>query len=216
MNVRTCWIVVIWLLVSGVSHAASPELFRRQAFNAAIIANAVNHYVALGEQAAKAELSALALDDSNPAMRTGDGPLSAADVASRVSWMCLILWPSKPGHSSRPPAFGALVAIDGHIRPEDFPLYPVVQSGISYFILADSYLVGGLPEKTAHYLADCEARGTFRSQPVAVPTRQEAKRDASMLRRSPAWMSGWALGAPLNDSKKSARAFIQAQADSIR
>lgn len=171
-------------------HADEPELFRRGDIDAAILADAINHYVAVGEERAKVELAALAPDVPDPVSKFGE--LSKADLANRVSYMCLILWPVKPGASRRPPGFGGLPFVDGHFGGSpDWPLFPVIMAGHSYFVLSDGYVLAGLPESPVHYLESCEGSGVFRTQPVTVPTRQQAERDLLELRNSKAWISAW-------------------------
>jgi hypothetical protein len=205
------------MLVSGVGCADTPELFLKHDFSPATLARTANHYIAIGEDAAKRELYELAPDDANPSIRLANGELSQADVASRVSWMCLILWPAKEGVVQRPPGYGALPFLDNHMQTPDWPLYPLVSVDASYFVLGDSYLVGGVPESPRHYLSECESRGAFRKEKIVVPTRAEAQSDLLKLRESPAWKKAWASPKPGEKGNPEALIwpFIEAQAKAI-
>jgi len=216
MKVKSLGLVA--LLSFGIAHADEPEIFQGKQFNAAMMAKAVNHYVAIGEPAAREELARLARRADQSAFQQHWAPITftGQDIASRVSWMCLILWPVRPGNESRPPMFGGLYAIEGHVKRESFPLYPVAQSGATYFVLADAYVLGGHPETASHFLADCESHGSFRRQPVAVPTRREAQRDVSMLRQSSGWTAPRMPGSSQDSWEQPAWAFIQDQANSIQ
>ncbi len=203
----------IWLGLAcfcGAGHAATPELFRSQRFDAAMIARAANHYVSIGEQASLTELNALASTDTRAPRRSA--PLGDDRLAQRVAWMCLILWPARPGQLQRPPTYGVLAGIEGHLSPKDWPLYPLVHSGGSYFVLGTDYMLAGLAEPPRLYLADCASKGVFRRVPVPVPTRAQAQADADALRRSASWQASW-FAFPELESK--VWRFIEAQADSI-
>ena len=180
----SCWL----LFASSASYADDPELFGSRHFNAAFIAEAVNHYVLIGEQRTKAELEALS-------PLAAYGPISYSrtltnlEAAERVSWMCLILW---PGKSQLPPLYGGLWDLQGRFDDQQqWPLYPVVQAGSSYFVLSTDYFIAGLAEPPRDYLHRCEARGPFRSETVPVPSRLQAERDLLQLRNSPPWIATW-------------------------
>jgi hypothetical protein len=57
--IRSTFFILLLTLQSG--RPAPPELFRQKSFTAATFAEAVNHFVALGEDAAIRELQGLAL-----------------------------------------------------------------------------------------------------------------------------------------------------------
>jgi hypothetical protein len=205
------------MAVCEAAVAGDPELFRVKKFDAAMIAEAVNHYVAVGEERTKAELEALSPNDLfSPEMKAG--MLSNEELAHRVSWMCIILWPAKIGSSQRPPGYGGLAYVEDRFdRKRDWPLFPVVNAGASYFVLSDSYILGGMAESPRHYLQACEAMGTFRTGTVQVPTRKQAEHDLLELRRSPTWTAAWSksLVGEKGNSELVVWYFLRQQADRI-
>ena len=208
------WAISCLACLCGTSRAATPELFQSHRFNAAMIAYAVNHFIGIGEKASIAELAALATSDANSWLFAR--PMDGDEMAQRVAWMCLILWPAKPGQVQRPPGYGVLLELDGHLSIKDWPVYPLAWSGHSYFVLGTEYAVGGHPEHPRDYLANCESKGIFRKVPVPVPTRTQAQLDASTLRQSRPWQAGWSFDhAAQSDLELKEWPFIKAQADTI-
>lgn len=198
------------------SRGEVPELFRDRSLNAAILAQAVNHFVALGETAATRELTALATDHDFKR----DNPDKEFDLAERVGWVCRILFQPKGSEPLRPPSYGALGLPFNTMPRTRWPLYPVAASGHSFFVLSEGYELAGLPENPKRYLAYCRAEGIFRKRRIPVPTRAEAQRDVSALRQSPAWKAikwkdrGQGFSYAMHEERT--WQFIQAQADSIK
>ena len=144
-----------------------------------MIADAVNHFVALGKSAGLAELRGLA------SIRNSAGDV---DGFERSGYVCRILFLPKGSEPLREPAFGALDNLPYKTMPEkDWPSFPLASSGSCYFVLSDRYTLGGLREDPLHYIDDCEQNGTYRTTKVPVPSRAEALKDAKGLRNSPAW-----------------------------
>jgi hypothetical protein len=195
------------------SHAEVPTLFRERSFNAANLAEAVNHFVALGEKSALCELIDLA---PNHDFKRDKG----FSLPERVGWVCRILFQPKGDQPLRAPCYG------GHRLPyltmplTRWPLYPVAASGDSFFVLSEGYFLAGFPEDPKRYLAYCRAEGIFRKQPVPVPTRAKAEKDVLALRESPAWKAiKWKDRGPGTNytmSEEWTWEFIQAQADAIK
>lgn len=205
-GIRTAGAISLLLvLISGsVSQAKTPELFTQGSVDAAALAKAVNHFVALGETRATQELMSL---DPNHSYGVG--------------WVCRVLFSPKNHRPLRPPAYGVLMTFaDLSIPDRDSPLFPVAASGNSYFVLGDAYLLGGWPEDPKHYVAYCSAEGTFRTKPVPVPTRAQAQQDTFLLRQSPAWRAiKWRDRGPRSKSELDeirTWEFIKRQADSIK
>jgi hypothetical protein len=158
-----------------------PHLFQERGFTSASFAQAVNHFVALGEEAAVQELHGLTTDY----VTDFDRGFSAKE---RVAWMCRILFEAK-SESLRPPGFGAL-SLPYHTMPsKSWPLYPVALSGSTYFVLSEGYSLGGEAEDPKLYIDYCRLAGVFRKKPITVPTKAQALADASALRQSTAWQT---------------------------
>jgi hypothetical protein len=193
-------------------HAELPELFRERSFNAASLAKAVNHFVALGEQAALRGLSAIAPNHDFERDTVNKG----VSISERVGWVCRILFQPKGNTPLREPGYGGPGLPYLTMPPARWPLYPVAASGDSFFVLSEGYILAGLPEHQKRYLAYCRSEGTFRMQRVPVPTRSQAEKDVSALRRSPAWKAiKWPEGPVGTSLEEWIWCFIQAQAETI-
>ena len=121
----------------GICHADAPKLFRERPFNAATLAIAVNHFVAVGQEAAIKELAELGTAEP---LRDGVYP------AERVGWMCRVLFEPKGHEPLRPPMYGALQLPYKSMPLAKWPLFPVALSGSSYFVLSEGYLLKGEAE----------------------------------------------------------------------
>ncbi len=153
-----------------------PRLFRNERFSASIVASAANRYIAMGEDSAIKELKGIAENEV----------LSKHDIKERIGWICRILY---RGDSEllRRPGFGALSLPYLTMLDTDWPLYPVVYSGNSYFILARGYSYTGRPETAEEYIEYCKQNGTFRTDPLSLPNPQSAREDLAKLRSSTRW-----------------------------
>src|SRR5262245_9647231 len=111
-------LIVILFLGASPCRAQLPKLFREKSFTCATLAEAVNHYVALGEKSALKELDSTTLDWG----KDYDAGFSRNE---RVGWVCRVLFQSKEKESLRGPSYG------GHDLPynsmplTNWPLYPV-------------------------------------------------------------------------------------------
>src|SRR5262245_46350266 len=106
----------ILLLGASPCHAEVPKLFREAAFTCATLAEAVNHYVELGEDAAVKELEALTRDWSKDYV-------SKFSRNERVGWVCRILFQPKEKAPLRAPFFGVLHFPDRSMPLQSWPLY---------------------------------------------------------------------------------------------
>ncbi|WP_395742695.1 hypothetical protein [Prosthecobacter sp.] len=204
------------LLVPAASQAEIPALFRKEEFNAATLAQAVNHFVDLGEADAAKELAALAPDRSS----VHHDKLPLLNVALRVSWVCRILFEPRGKTPLRPPQYGRVQNLPWlSMPPEKWPLYPVVASGKSYFVLGASLEGSGIPEDPLRYLDYCRKAGRFRTTKVPVPDRAQAQADVILLRQSAAWQAlRWTDKGPgisYGQREDWVWDFIQPQADGV-
>ncbi len=163
-------------------HTEIPLLFRQHSFTSATLAEAVNYYVAIGEDASIKQLSALA--------KPGDNRYGVyAD--QRIEWVCRILFQPQGGQPLRDQELGGPWDLPQSSMPSsDWPLFPLVASGSSYFVLSQSYFydaMGQGPETTAAYLEYCRQNGNFRRDPIPVPTRFQALHDLATLKKSHLW-----------------------------
>ena len=179
---RSVFIVLLMLLQTA--SGAVPRLFQEKEFTSASFAEAVNHFIALGEQGAVEELDGLALDSGADFTNHGSGAWS---VNERIGWMCRVLFEPRAGEPLRPPLFGALFIPEETMPSNSWPLYPVALSRSTYFVLSEGYMRGGRGENPKDYVEFCRQNGNFRKQAVAVPTRKQAIAAAAALRGSSAW-----------------------------
>jgi hypothetical protein len=172
------------MTLAGFCNAEVPKLFTERAFTSASLAEAVNHYVAIGEPATVKELQKCAADDADHAGWFANRGFS---VGERVGWICRILYEPQ-GHSPlRAPKFGVLNIPEKSMPVEKWPLYPVALSGSTYLVLNQSYTPSGPTEDAKQYLDYCRKNGVFRKSPIVVPTQEQAVQDAAALRQTVAW-----------------------------
>jgi len=157
-----------------------PKFMLEKEITCAMFADAINHYVKMGEEKAIAALKALA--DSKP---KGD---MADHAQTRMAFTCRALFEPKGKAPLHAPAFGGLNDLPSNTMPlEHWPLYPVVHVGSSYFVLSEGYSSGGVPEQSISYINYCCAEGRFRKDRVPLPTKAQALRDFELLRESGPW-----------------------------
>jgi hypothetical protein len=167
-----------------------PQLLQEESFTCATLANAVNHYIELGEKRTVEEFRSL--DEIGSRGR-------GFWMNERIGWLCRITFQSRARIFQprarkflRRPYFGGLVEFPlGMPGMENdwvrWPLFPVASSGLTYFVLREGYTIGGFPEPLPEYVAYCQKNGVFRKKPVDIPTRELAIKDATNLRQSPEW-----------------------------
>jgi hypothetical protein len=179
-------LIYLTMMALGICRADVPKLFTEKPFNSVTLAEAVNHYVAIGEPAAIVELQQLAAQEKS------DNDFFASHgfcLSERIAWVCRILYEPR-GHSPlRAPKFGTLSIPERTMPLEKWPLYPVAVSGSTYVVLNQSYTPKGKLEDITHYLAYCKDSGAFRKNPVAVPTQEQAMKDAAAIRQSEPWQA---------------------------
>jgi hypothetical protein len=174
-------ITIALLLTVQMACAAVPRLFQERDFTALSFADAVNHFVSLGEHGAIRELQGLATNSIA-------GFQAGFSANERIGWMCRVLFEPKT-ESLRAPRFGALRLPYQTMPDTSWPLYPVALSGSTYFVLSEGYSLGGVSEEPNAYIEYCRKTGAFRKKLVSVPTKTQALRDAAGLRQSTAWQS---------------------------
>jgi hypothetical protein len=173
-------LLLLLALAATPCQAELPKLYTKAEFTCVDLAEAANYYIRLGEAEGIKQLEAHTVDwDSD-----WENPISRNE---RVGWVCRIVFKSKGKEPLRAPRYG------GHQLPwlsmplERWPLYPVAAAGDSYFVLAEGYSLFGSPEDPWRYLKYCRTEGTFRDQPIPVPTRKQALQDLRILRTSDTW-----------------------------
>jgi len=179
---------LIFLVIASLLASAAFAFFRPQPrrelqllssadFTCADIARAVNYYVELGEEKTLREFHDLISRHDS---------IGRPDMDERIGWLCRILYVPN-GQPLRPPGLGGLTPPQDQMPLDRWPIYPVVQSGDTYCVLAEGHLLLGLPERMPDYFRYCSSMGSFRTEPVAVPDRSTAIRDVSAIRSSDRW-----------------------------
>ena len=206
------FILLLVIFVASPCYAETPKLFREKPFTCAVLAEAVNHYVALGEKAAVKELEDLVSDWEKDFKQD-------FSRNERIGWVCRILFQPKEKEPLREPAFGGLLIPHRSMPLKTWPFFPVASSGRSYFVLSQGYIVGGEPEDPKAYLKYCRTEGKFRTKEVPIPTKDEALKDAEELRKSDAWKAiKWKDSGPgfsYTLSEEWTWSFIKGQAEAI-
>jgi hypothetical protein len=197
-------------------HAANlgaklPRFLREDEFSCAIYAEAVNHFVDMGEEKAIAAMKVLA---------NLKEPGIADREEVRLAFTCRVLFEPTAKSPLREPLFGQL----GHLPPvrmppEQWPLFPIVHVGSSYFVLGEGYSLAGLAEPSIDYINYCCANGRFRRERVPLPTKAQALRDFYRLRKSEPWKAlKWkdkGQGLEYQLSESFVLEYLKAQADRI-
>ena len=171
-------------MTMGLCRAEVPKLFCERNFTSVTLVDAVNHFVAIGEDASVKELGGII---SNEAANTNWIFCRTFSVDERVGWICRILFEPKGKSPLRAPEYGRLNMPEKFMPIEKWPLYPLALSGSTYFVLGENYTADTTPENAAHYLAYCKKNGVFRKSPVQLSTKEQAMKDAIALRQSESW-----------------------------
>jgi hypothetical protein len=215
--------VLVLLLALQTCDGEAPRFFREKAFTSASFAEAVNHFVGLGEAAAVKELNGLG---------EGADMINGLSVKVRIGLLGRVLFQPRHGEPIRPPGYGFLLELGSIGLPEvsssswtnvskNWPLYPVALSGSTYFVLNEFYAFEGVgaPEDPMRYIEYCQKHGVFRRAKIRVPTRKEATRDAVALRLSGAWRAiKWAdsgQGYSFHMNEDAVWSYIENQAKAI-
>ena len=151
---------------------AAITLLAEKEITPALLAKVVNHFVTEGEEAAVKELHQLA------AKGGADGS---------IGLVCRILFQPKGDSPLRDARYGALMLPYNSMPLKSWPVFPLAQSGDSYFVLAQGRMLAGFAEPASKYISYCQTNGIFLKKPLPIPTREKAIEDAKALRASPEW-----------------------------
>lgn len=186
-----------------------PKFLTEKEFSCAMFAEAINHFVDMGEEKAIAAIKELAA-------KPGATPQDLA--IQRLAFTCRSLFEPKGKVPLRAPPYGGLLQLPERTMPlEKWPLYPVVRSGSSYFVLSERYSLGGKLGPTISYFNYCFADGKFRKDRVPVPSKEQALRDIDLLRESEPWKAlKWkdkGQGFDYEKSESTVLNYLKAQAE---
>jgi hypothetical protein len=180
--------ILLFVMTMGTVRADVPKLFRERAFTCVTLADAVNHFVGIGEDAAVKELDELAMQEVADADQNRGFNIRGFSINERIGWVCRILFEPKNGPYIRAPKFGKLDIPEKYMPISKWPLFPVVLSGSTYFVMAESYSDdNNTPEEPKHYIEYCRDNGNFRKTPVKIASKTQILKDAAALRQSAPW-----------------------------
>ena len=182
--------ILLLVMTLGTVRAEVPKLFRERAFNCVTLADAVNHFVGLGEDAAVKELEQLSEVEAAEAKKNRGFDTRGFSINERIGWVCRILFEPKDGTYIRAPMFGKLDVPERYMPIAKWPLYPLALSGSTYFVLAESYSNDShKPEEPKHYIEYCVENGDYRKTPVKIASQAQMLKDAAALRQSAPWQA---------------------------
>ena len=100
-----------------------------------------------------------------------------SDHNLRLSLLCRVLFVPK----GKEPLRGARLGSSGLPREtmpsSDWPNFPVVQAGKSFFVLSEVLEGTGIPEQLTDYLEYCLEEGVFRTELLPIPSKVESRGD---------------------------------------
>jgi hypothetical protein len=185
-------LILLFAMTLGLGHADVPKLFSEQSFTSITLATAVNHYVLLGKDEAVKELEDLSDAEAAETEKNRGFNSRGFSINERISWVCRILFEPKSDARQpylRPPKFGKLNLPVKFMPIEDWPLFPVVLSGSTYFVMSESYSDDNhVPEEPKHYIEYCRDNGVFRTTLIKL-TRAQILKDADALHKSAPWQA---------------------------
>src|SRR5258708_26076264 len=88
----TRFFILLIVMTLGIGRAEVPKLFSEKAFTCATLADAVNHFVGIGEDASVKELQELALVEATEAEQNRGFNTRGFSVNERIGWVCRILF----------------------------------------------------------------------------------------------------------------------------
>jgi hypothetical protein len=180
--------ILLIVMMLGDGRAEIPKLFREKAFNCATLADAVNHFVGIGEDAAVKELEDLTEVEASEKGKNHNFDTRGFSINERVGWVCRILFEPKNGPYLRAPKFGKLGIPEKFMPIDKWPLYPVVLSGSTYFVLSEGYTDdNNKHEDPGHYVEYCRDNGNFRTAMIKITSRAQVLSDADALHQSDPW-----------------------------
>ncbi|MEO2088442.1 MAG: hypothetical protein ABGY75_02960 [Gemmataceae bacterium] len=103
-----------------------------------------------------------------------------------VIYLCRMLFTAKPGRLFRPPMLGGPLYFCG-TEADDWPLDPIeIVDGVP-FLIVGPYVVGGVPEWSAHYLEYCVNKCDWGTTEFKPRTAEEKQKALEKLLASPKW-----------------------------
>lgn len=151
---------------------------------------AANYYIALGEEKGLKRLLADSVQGNKDTFRH-------ADARDRAANLCRILFEPKGEKPIRQPLFGVLSLPMRSMRLEQWPQYPMVEQDGVWFVLAEGYMLGGLPEELSDYVSLNKELGTYRKKAVDVPSSSKSLTACESLLKSSRWKAiRWSFKSP--------------------
>lgn len=158
-------VLALLALGSFQLRADDPLLIKERNLTCADWAKVANHYIAIGEDKAVADLIE----------RSSSQPPRFAISNKHACHIARLIYSPKPDETLRPPRLGHLYSTSAIDNPNDWSRFPFAYQNGVIFLLGDRYQLAGEPEQAADYLAYVKANGTFRKLAYPVPTAKQAE-----------------------------------------
>lgn len=187
--IAATWVCIAFFCVTPrVSNAQAevPEFFTSPKVDTAQLSTAVNHFVGLGETKTISALKAIR------SRQTFSGKI---DGHFRLACVCRVLWQNSdhPIPQPRLGMYGGGVSVGSgqSAKLKDWPMFPVAKAGKSYFIVVCGGRggTGASHRLSLRYLTRCQTSGSFFTEKISVPAKQDSEKDAKQLRQSARWMN---------------------------
>ena len=146
-----------------------------------------NHFIAMGEEGAVAEITRIwdAARVRPPAEGAAWNKMKFTQY--EIGWICRLIFISKQEVALRPPLYGALSFLPPSFSSKDWPFSPLAESGGVFFLLSGGYALAGHAEDPLDYLAYCRANGRIRNELLLIPTEEQASQALDRIVNSDAW-----------------------------
>jgi hypothetical protein len=137
-------------------------------------AEVASYFIELGEEKAVTELKEKSSGKSGR-------------VNTRTGLICRVLFEPKGSKPLRQPNLGTLALPYLSMPLSKWPHYPLVKENGIWFLLEENYQRSGSEETARAYIDYCQQEGRFRTEKVAVPTKEETVDALKSLLSSKRW-----------------------------
>ena len=149
-----------------LANATVPRLFTESKFDVVDLVDAVNHFVDMGEARSIAQMKEIVDCESSPQF----------NVRERLRWVLRLLYfESKRREAFDLRGFPDYPFSENSCMPywsisfDQWPIYPVVKQGGSYFVLYEMNHTPRYMEDISAHIASCRRLGRFKSLSVDMP-----------------------------------------------
>ncbi len=152
------FVSVFFVLIAVIGAQDLPRLLTSSDYTPADLATAANHFIKMGPEKAIHEMNRIAMDKKD-----GDGGFSRQE---RLLWICRLVFVPKENSGIGPPRLGSGAGPPKSMPLKHWPLYPLMRTGKSHFLIGELVIVDRAVESVRIYLQHCQEVGVFRSAPT--------------------------------------------------